>query len=143
VVKLFDATFWSGTALVGGALAVTLAVLTAHELPWIGSGRGALIAVALLGITGCAIGGVSQAPALGWTHPIAIFGAITGVIALLFIAAGVFGWDPIVRPIASIAPGIAAVGGEGTVRLAIAALGGVIAVKWLVAVGLAAAARLT
>jgi hypothetical protein len=103
------------------------------DLPFIGSGRGALLAVAVLGMAGCSIGGLSRAPALGWSHPFIVIGSILGVVALVVIASGLFEWDGLLRPFAQLVPG-QAVAGASTVQLAIVGLAGVIAVKALIGV---------
>ena len=143
MIKLFDGTFLAGTLLVVLALAIAVLAAAGRDLPWIGSGRGVLIAVAVVGMAGCAIGGISQAPAIGWTHPVILVGIVLGVVALAVIAAGLFGWDGVLQPIAGLVPGPSADGASQTIRTAVIALAGIIAIKWLVAVALATYARLT
>jgi hypothetical protein len=139
MVKLFDSTFFVGSALVIAALAVAFLALTRDELPIIGTGVGALLAVAIIGMAGCAVGGISQAPAMGWTAPMVVLGTVLGIVALLVIAAGVFGWTAVLEPIARVVPvqSVAA----SPVSASIFALAALIAVKWFVAIGMAAAAR--
>jgi hypothetical protein len=139
MVKLFDTTFLTGSALVLLALGVAFLAITRDQLPIIGTGVGALLAVAAIGMAGCAVGGISQAPALGWTAPTIVFGTVLGLVAILIIAAGVFGWTPVLEPIARFVPGQAAV--ATPVTTAIFALAVLIAVKWVVAIGMAVAAR--
>jgi hypothetical protein len=139
MVKLFDTTFLTGSALVLLALGVAFLAITRDQLPIIGTGVGALLAVAAIGMAGCAVGGISQAPALGWTAPTIVFGTVLGLVAILIIAAGVFGWTPVLEPIARFEPGQAAV--ATPVTTAIFALAVLIAVKWVVAIGMAVAAR--
>jgi len=139
MVKLFDTTFLTGSALVLLALGVAFLAITRDQLPIIGTGVGALLAVAAIGMAGCAVGGISQAPALGWTAPTIVFGTVLGLVAILIIAAGVFGWTPVLEPIARFVPGQAAV--ATPITTAIFALAVLIAVKWVVAIGLAVAAR--
>jgi hypothetical protein len=143
MIKLFDGTFLAGTLLVVLALAIAVLAAAGRDLPWIGGGRGALIAVAVLGMAGCAIGGISQAPAIGWAHPVTVVGIVLGVVALAVIAAGLFGWDGVLQPIAGLVPGPSADGASQPTRTAVIALAGIIAIKWLVAVALATYARLT
>jgi len=140
MVKLFDTTFLLGTFLVIVALAIAFAALTRDSLPIIGVGRGALLAVAIVGMAGCAVAGISQAPTLGWTDPTIILGTILGVIALVVIGAGLFGWEGVLQPIAGFVPRRAGDVGQ-TVRVAIFALGAMIGLKWVVAVAMAAFAR--
>ena len=139
MIKLFDTTFLVGSLLVIAALAVAFLALTRDNLPLIGTGVGALLAVAVIGMAGCAVGGISQAPAVGWTAPTIVLGSVLGVIALLIIGADVFGWTAILEPIGRFVPGQAAT--VTTVQTAIFALAVLIAVKWVIAIGMAAAAR--
>ena len=139
MVKLFDGTFMLGSILVIAALAIALAALLKVDLPLVGFGTGALLAVAVVGMAGCAVGGISQAPALGWTAPTVIFGTVLGVVALLVIAAGTFGWTPVLEPIARFVP--AKLAPLTNAQLAIFALAALIAVKWVVAIGMAIANR--
>jgi leucine-zipper of insertion element IS481 len=143
MIKLFDGTFLAGTLLVVLALAIAVLAAVGRDLPWIGTGRGALIAVAVVGMAGCAIGGISQAPAIGWTHPVTLIGIVFGIAALTVIAAGLFGWEGVLQPIAGLVPGASGDGSSQTIRTAVVALAGIIAIKWLVAVVLATYARLT
>lgn len=143
MVRLFDTTFWFGTLLVGASLLVAVAALSSSTIPIVGTGRGALVAMAILGIAACTVGGVGQAPSLGWTSPVTIFGAVTGVLAALVIVAGLAGWAPILEPVAGLMPGTGPGATIDTVRVAIFALAGLVGVKWLVAVGLAVYERLT
>src|SRR4051794_12468589 len=108
MVRLFDTTFMFGTLLVLAALGIGIAALTRENVPVVGSGVGALIAVAVIGMAGCAVGGISQAPVAGWTSPMIILGVVLGVAALVVVAAGVFGWTGVLQPVAHLVPG----GGE-------------------------------
>jgi hypothetical protein len=139
VVKLFDTTFVVGSFLVVAALAVAILALVRDDLPLVGTGVGALVAVAVIGMAGCAVGGISQAPVAGWTTPVIVLGTVFGVVALAIIGAGIFGWDGLLQPIAQFVPG--QTGTVTTIRTAIFALAVLIAVKWVVAIGMAATAR--
>src|SRR5207248_3142606 len=99
----------------------------------------ALVAVAVIGMAGCAVGGISQAPVLGWTTPTIVLGVVLGSVALAIVGAGIFGWSGLLQPIAGLVPGQAAA--ATTVRTAIFALAVLIAVKWAIAIGMAATAR--
>lgn len=140
MVKLFDTTFFVGSVMVLAALAVAFLALTRDSLPLIGTGAGALLAVAVIGMAGCAVGGISQAPALGWTAPTIVLGVVLGVLAFVIIGAGLFGWNTLLEPIGRFVPG-QGVGTVETVRTAIFALAVLIAAKWLIAIGMAATAR--
>ncbi len=139
MVKLFDTTFMLGTVLVLVALGVAVAAVTRDDVPLVGTGVGALIAVAVVGMAGCAVGGISQAPVAGWTAPTILLGSVLGAVALVVVAAGVFGWTGVLEPVAQLVPGQ-----DGTVapaRVAIVALGALIAVKWVIATAMAVAAN--
>lgn len=77
-------------------------------------------------VVGFAIACVSQTTTFGWTHPVMIIGSALGLVGLAAIAAGIFGWDGIVRPIASLAPGGTLVAAT-TEQLALVAIAAVIA----------------
>jgi hypothetical protein len=139
MVRLFDATYLLGTLLVLIALAVAFAAVTRDDLPLVGTGVGALLAVAVIGMAGCAVGGISQAPSVGWTTPTIVVGVVLGAIALLVVAAGVFGWAGVLEPIARFVPGQSVA--LTAARSATFALGVLIALKWVIATGMAAVAR--
>ena len=138
MVKLFDSTFILGSVLVVAALVVAAAAISRDDLPVIGTGVGALLAVAALGVAGCAVAGISQAPALGWTAPTVLLGAALGLAALLVIAAGVLGWSAVLEPIGQFVPGRAK---PAPVTTAIFALALLIGAKWVIATLMAAMTR--
>jgi hypothetical protein len=110
--------------------------LNSEAVPIVDSARGALVAIAVVGMAACAVGGIGQAPIIGWSHPITIFGIVVGVLALVIVGAGLFGWDGLVRPAAALVPlgtGVDAT----TERLAIGLLAALIAAKWVVGIPLA------
>jgi hypothetical protein len=131
--KPFDVSFFVGLAFVLAAIAVAAG---GRALPMVGTGRGALIAVAVIGMTGCAVAGISQTTTFGWAHPTMILGSVLGVVALLVIAAGIFGWDPVVRPIASLVPGGTLISAT-TEQLAIVAIAAMIGLKFVINLGFA------
>lgn len=143
MVRLFDGPFLGGTVLAALAVVLALVAASGRELPWLGAGVGALVAVAIVGMASCMVGGVGQAPAVGWTHPVTIVGIVLGIATLVVIAAGLFGWSAILQPVSGLIPGSAAAGVSETVRTALVALAGLLVVKWLVAVGLATYRSLT
>jgi hypothetical protein len=58
----------------------------------LGSERAIFVAVVLLGVTMCSLGGVGRAPKkYGWTHPVTLFGIALGTIMLGLAAAVVLG----------------------------------------------------
>jgi hypothetical protein len=140
MVKLFDATFFLGTFLVVVALVIAYAALTRDSLPIVGVGRGALLTVAVVGMAGCAVAGISQAPVLGWTDPMIVLGSVLGVIALVVLGAGLFSWDGVLQPIAGLVPTRTGQVDQ-TVRVAIVALSGMIAIKWAIGLAMATFAR--
>ena len=80
--------------LVLGVLAagVVFLVLTGRGVPIVGNGAGALLALGLIGMAMCTLGGIGPTQsALGWTHPLTIIGSILGVAALLVVALPLLG----------------------------------------------------
>jgi hypothetical protein len=134
--KPFDVSFFVGLVFVLGAIAVAALAVGGRALPVVGTGHGVLIAVAVIGMTGCALAGISQTTTFGWTHPVMILGSVLGVVGLAVIGAGVFGWDPVVRPVASLVPGGTLVAAT-TEQLAIVAIAGMIALKFVINLGFA------
>ena len=141
LARPFEASFFIGLLFVIAAVAVAARAITGSSLPLVSSDRGALIAVAVIGMAGCAIAGVSQAAPLGWTHPVIVVGSILGVVALAVLAAGVFGWDGIVRPVGALAPG-GTLAAANTEQLALVAITALIAVKFVINLGFAVARSL-
>jgi hypothetical protein len=135
-VKPFDLSFFIGLFFVLASLAVAAAAVGGRALPLVGTGHGALIAVAVIGMTGCAVAGISQTATFGWTNPVMILGSVLGVVALAVIAAGFFGWDGVLRPMASVVPG-GVLAAATTEQLALVALSGMIALKFLINLGFA------
>jgi hypothetical protein len=78
---------------VGIAIAgLLVAALTNTPVPLLGSERAIFVAVVLLGITMCSLGGVGRAPVkYGWTHPVTLFGIAVGTVMLLLAVAVVLG----------------------------------------------------
>jgi hypothetical protein len=129
-------SFVLGTAGVVVTMWLAWVALSSESVPIVGTARGALVAVAVVGMAACAVGGIGQAPIIGWTHPLTIFGIVVGVAALLIVGAGLFGWDAVVRPAAGIVPLGTAVAATSE-RLAIGLLAALIAVKWIAGIPLA------
>jgi hypothetical protein len=136
-MKLFDGKFVFGSLLVLAAVGVAAGALMTDTLPIVDSGRGALLAVGVIGMAGCAVAGISQAPILGWTSPVVIVGTGLGLVALAVIGAGLFGWDGLLQPFASLVP-VGAGLAITTERIAIFALAAVIVLKWLIGTARAA-----
>ena len=79
--------------LVLGVLAAGLVfmVLTGRDVPIVGNGAGALLALGLIGLAMCTLGGIGTVQStLGWTHPLTIIGSILGVAAVLVVALPLF-----------------------------------------------------
>jgi hypothetical protein len=136
MVGPFDASFVVGAALVVLAVAVAVGALVDPDLPLVGSGRGALLAVAVLGMAGCSVGGLSRASDLGWSHPFIVVGSVLGVVALVIIVSGLLEWDLVLRPVAQLVSGSLAADAP-VAQLAIVALAGVVVVKALIGVAFA------
>jgi len=137
MLKALDGSFWVGGALVVVTLAVAAGAVLSPSFPIIGNGRLALVAVGILGMAACAVAGIGQAPVIGWTNPAVIVGSVLGVLALLVIAAGFGLWPGVVQPVGD---ALAKVSGGSALTIeqsAIAALAGIVVIKWIVGVGLA------
>ncbi|MBI1279882.1 MAG: hypothetical protein GC179_17270 [Anaerolineaceae bacterium] len=79
-----------------GILAVVLvySVVTGNNvtMPVISTDRAALIALLVLGIAMCSVGGIgSSISQYGWSHPVTIIGSILGVLTLLIVLAVLLG----------------------------------------------------
>jgi len=131
MTRAFDGSFFVGAGFVLGSLGLAWGALSNPALPVIGSGRGALLAVGLIGLAGCTVGGLPHTPVVDWGHPMIMLGTALGIAALAIILAGLLGWDAVLRPVAQVVPG-SLVGSASTEQLAIVALAGVIALKWLI-----------
>jgi hypothetical protein len=80
--------------LVLGLLAAGLVfmILTGRDVPIVGNGAGALLALGVIGIAMCTLSGIGSVQGtLSWTHPLTIVGSILGVAALLVVALPLFG----------------------------------------------------
>ena len=75
---------------------------------------------------------------VGWSAPTIVFGSVLGIVAIVLVAAGAFGWTAVLEPVARFAPASVAATPAGTAIFALALL---IAVKWVVAIGMATTAR--
>jgi hypothetical protein len=139
MARAFDGSFLVGAGFVLGSLGLAWAALSNPALPIIGSGRGALLAVGLIGLAGCSVGGLPHTPVVDWGHPVVILGSALGIAALAIIVAGLLGWEAVLRPVAQVLPGTMA-RSASTEQLAIMALAGVIALKWLIGIAWTAVA---
>ncbi len=67
-------------------------VLTGRDVPIVGNGAGALLALGIIGIAMCTLSGIGSVQStLGWTHPLTIIGSILGVAALLVVVLPLLG----------------------------------------------------
>ncbi len=108
--------------------AIVLSAASKRSLPLISSDVVGFWAVAVLGVTMCALAGVGQAPAaLGWLHPYTLTGIVLGVLATVLMAMVLFGrTDPLVSAAGNV--GLGAISGASVATIG---LGLVILVKWL------------
>lgn len=100
------------------AAVIVYAGVTGRTLPLVNDARGALIALLVVGMAMCAMGGISQVGVSGkWASPVAILGYLVGA-AILIVAISVFaGWK------------LPYIAGD---REAIIAIAGLMAVKYLI-----------
>jgi hypothetical protein len=139
--RTFDGTFWIGSLLVGLALAIVVATMRSVEVPILGNGRLALLAVGLLGLAACTTVGSMTTPGeasqfVDWSRPTSVFGLAMGLLATAILIVGLIGIEPVFRPLAQMVPAAVATGEGAAQRLAIVALGAIIAAKWIVGIAL-------
>ena len=137
MLREFDGSFWAGTALVAVALAIVAAVATSTPVPVLGSGRLALVAVGALGLAACmSIGSgttvVDGKTVFDVTSPVTLVGTAFGLVAFGLVLVGLLGFEPILRPVGQLLPGAVATGEGAVQRIAIVALGVLIATKWVI-----------
>ena len=96
--------------------ALIVAALTNTPVPLFGNERAIFVAVVLLGVTMCSLGGVGRAPMkYGWLHPVTLFGSAIGTVMLLLVAGVVLG--------------------QVTERVGLSVFGALFAMKWVVGLG--------
>ena len=139
MLKAFDASFFGGTALMLIALGLAWAAVSRTELPLLGTGAGVLIAVGVVGMASCAVGGIGAVTEFDLTQPHILVGTVLGIVAILIVVAGLLGWTAPFQPLVQLVPGEAAT--VSAVQLASLALAILIAAKWLIAFGLDVAAQ--
>jgi hypothetical protein len=102
------------------------------RLPLLGSDRAAFIAVVVVGMTMCALGGIGRAQStLGWTDPITVLGIAIGSLALMLVAAVLTGKAGVLAPVSALIAGTSSLE-SATDRAATLVLAGLIAVKWVI-----------
>ena len=79
-------------ALVAVSLVYVVATGRNLTMPIIATDRAALIALLVVGIAMCAVGGIGKAiDAYGWSNPVTIIGSVIGVLTLVVVGAVLFG----------------------------------------------------
>jgi hypothetical protein len=74
------------------AAGLVFMILTGRDVPIVGNGAGALLALGIIGIAMCTLSGIGSVQGtLGWTHLLTIIGSILGVAALLVIVLPLLG----------------------------------------------------
>lgn len=112
------------------AVIIVLAALNDASLPIVGSGRGALLGLWLLGTLMCARGIVAMRNRFGLGRA-SLVGLPLGLLATAMIFSAFFGWTPLLQPIAN------TMAGSGPPvsldRAAIVGVGAIMVVKWAIA----------
>lgn len=132
-----NATTFTGNAVAANLLGIlaalmVVALLANIRLPLLASDRAAFIAVAVVGFTMCALGGIGRAQStLGWTDPVTLVGIIIGSLALVLIAAVLTGRATFLEPVAALVGGTSMME-PSTDRAAALVLAGLMAVKWAI-----------
>ncbi|MGZ6316241.1 MAG: hypothetical protein ACXWNQ_03195 [Anaerolineales bacterium] len=74
-------------------LAVVFVAVTGRRVPVISSMRAAMLALLVIGMAMCALGGIGRVGALGqWAHPLAILGYLLGALILVVALGTIFAW---------------------------------------------------
>ena len=74
------------------AAGLVFLILTGRDVPIVGNGAGALLALGVIGIAMCTMSGIGSVQgSLGWTHPLTIVGSILGVAAVLVVVLPLLG----------------------------------------------------
>ena len=74
------------------AALLVFGVLTGRKIPMISGDRAALLALFVIGFSMCALGISRISATAQWAHPLTIIGYLLGALAILFAAAGYFGF---------------------------------------------------
>jgi hypothetical protein len=130
-------TTFTGNALAANVLGILAALIVVTllfniRLPLLGTDRAAFIALVVVGMTMCALGGIGRAQStVGWTDPITLLGIGIGSLTLVLVAAVLTGRASFLEPISVLVGGTSSIG-SATNRAATLALAGLIAVKWAI-----------
>jgi hypothetical protein len=136
-----QATTWPtqlGAVLANGlgiaAILLVLGVLTntTTNLPWIGSDRGALIALVVVGFAMCPFGILAAEATLGWLHPVTILGIALGTVIFVLVGAVLTGQAGLLVWLGASFPHGLATWSPDRVAFVLVAI--LMAAKWLVAV---------
>lgn len=109
--------------IVLGILAVALIgfVMTGRKIPWLSSDRAALIALVVIGMAICSMGGIGRVAASGeWLHPFSIVGYILGAAIIVIGIAALFGKQ--IPPLTSYYQSFIAVAVIAAVKLVLTAI---------------------
>lgn len=103
-------------------VAIVLATIKGVSLPLIHNTHVSLIALLVVGLTMCVLGGVGQVGPTGrWTTPIAITGSLLGIVILFMIISALNSWK--LPVIISETQMVTAVGVLLTIKLVIGTIG--------------------
>src|SRR5438874_13437561 len=101
-----DATTFTGSAIGANMLGIVAALIVGALLaniclPLLGSDRATFIALVVVGMSMCALGGIGRAQSSGgWTNPVSVVGILIGSIALVLVAAVLTGRAGFLAPVA-------------------------------------------
>jgi len=132
-----NATTFTGNAFAANALGIlamiiVVGLLANIRLPLLGSDRDAFIALLIVGMTMCALGGIGRAQStLGWTDPVTIVGIVIGSAALVLAATVLTGRAGFLAPVAAVVGGTTTLE-SATYRTATMVLAGLMAMKWAI-----------
>jgi hypothetical protein len=114
------------------AVLIVVALLANVRLPLLGNDRTAFIALVVVGMSMCALGGIGRAQnTLGWTDPITVIGIIIGSLALVLVAAVLTGRAGFLEPVAALVGGTSSLE-SSTDRAATLVLAGLMTLKWAI-----------
>ena len=108
------------------AAVIVVAAVDGSDLPVIGTGVSAIVVLFVIATVMCARGIVAMQGRFG--AGAFLIGTPLGIVALALVVSGIFGWSPLLRPIAD------AMGPSVTLqRAAIVGVGAIMALKWAIA----------
>lgn len=110
-------------------VAIVLAAWSGTSVPVLGSYGAGLVAILLLGSVMCSWGMQAMASRYGYLRA-SLVGAPLGILNLALIVSGLLGWELLLGPATDALGGASAVSTE---QAALASVGAVMAVKWVIA----------